>query len=284
MARGQAGELALSNASKIRVATLMADNETTVEAGDDAVKTIAKATRAVDVKHRVTGEMILQGKAPDSTNEKIDHIAVATLNQESRFGAAVRRAGSRRSLKYGVVLSGMVGLADSTQAMATLDNASLASTGVGYKAWMGLGWLAIGTIVDTFADRAKTDKGFKDAIMVSDFSLQLADVNLSLEAYNLGVTRGSRVRNVVKGLMGQGPISEVTGLGGGRRGGRNRLEREEGAGRLRQLVGAAVQQIDADDVEGIAYFFGIDPQTQDDLASAGQVEEILPFFGPQVFA
>src|SRR5262249_51789275 len=156
----------------------------------------------------------------------------------------------------------------------------------GYKAWAGLGWLAISALSEVIAEDSKTIKAFNRASMVSDLSLQMADTNLSLESYNLGVTRYARVRGAVRALLGQGPLASVTGLGA-RQDRRSKradrvIGRQELANRVLTLVSNSPENmISSDDVDMIADKFGFSEAEQDEIFDGGgALASFMPFAAP----
>lgn len=274
---------------KVGSAVGIADRATTAAAENEVAKTVLEATKETHKDTKLSKEMILAGKAPETKAQKLKSIAKDAMQTSTQFGRELRHAASVRAIKRGVVLSHLIGLIDSTQPFAKLDNKSLQKTGVGYKAWAGLGFLFIsaGTNLAYQSNVNKqrslgslsNTRQLRALGAISDGSLDLATANLNLESYNLGVTRYSRVRNAVNSLLGR-PVSEVTGVGAlARRGAVALLGRPEASKRTFSQVRERFNDISPEDVSGLAAAFGLSEEDQDDIF--GEVEEqVVPFFSP----
>lgn len=196
---------------------------------------------------------------PSASPAMVEKAAEMQIASKTKYGAALRAAASRRSLKMGVLGGMALGLVDSTQKVAQIEAKVVRKVGVGYKALLGAAALIVGGVAGAIAEDSTTAKKFKNAEMISSASLNLADTCLTIEGYNLLVTRGSRVKVAFDQLTGAPAPEGVTGVRGvGRRAFKiaGRIARER------------IDFTDPDSVEQIADIFGIGEDAQEALFGA----------------
>ncbi len=205
---------------------------------------------------------------PVATPLQVERAAEVTLSRKDRFGSALRRGASRRALKLGVFTGIGLGIVDSFAPAASLEAKSVAKTGVGYKAWLG-GLALITSAVATMVGEEPTAsaKKFKTAELVSDLALNIADTSLTIEGYNVAVTRGARVISAGKALINKlngapaalPEATSATGLRGGRGGASRPFA---GSGRF---IKEQIDHLDPDSIQKIAEIFGLGDDAQDAL-------------------
>lgn len=266
-------------------AAKLANAETNLEVANEVTQAVNKAEKEVAKETNLTTEMVLHGERPATENEKIELVAKELTTGHTKLGAALRHKGAASAVVHGIVIGQAIGWLDSTQPMARFDNAVIARTGVGYKAFASLGLLIVGGIAEYSFHRARTTKGAMRAEMIANASLRLIAPMTTIESYNLGVTRWSRPVNVVRGLLGlpakagTAPVGEVTGLPSRERGQLADRIRDRLADRFQ---GIEESEIDIDDVSGLASKFGLDEDDQAEIFAS--VQDFVPFVSPAMFS